>query len=578
MARELEMNDGVARAIEAAHRVFENPRAPSPYEPQGAAEIDAAVTALAERFRAGGGTLNEIIENARAAAEVLSDDPFQALSEIIQNADDAGASRVRVTLVDESLVISHDGRLLTLRDAHALAAPWLTTKRDDSAAVGRFGIGLMTLNALADSFEMYSGEYHVRFGAPTLDVVPARPVPLDLADHGDTVLYVRLRDPDRASERLLEWAARWDDAALLFLGSVRVVDFSADGETRSLALEWDPVSEDRQDLGGTSVLVRRRHASATDGRAWAVHDAEFPTPKDVKRAHKATEATTPVAVALALAGQVDGVLYAGLPVTAIDLPVRVNAQFDPIASRQGVASNVWNLALVPLVAELWGHAAVALFHVNTMAAWRVVPTDSDATAGSQVLAELQAALVAIARGSVADLAEVEVDGSLHWIGDLAHEAPELEGRLTDQEVARLAGLDAALPASARDSDGRWRLVLDDWRQAGNDIAVSVTTLDALHLLDDPDLAPDPRVGTCRHRSGSRSGGTACVSEVRHQVRRNPFRPTGVAVAGFSRHRAIWPRCRPRSRNSAPRLSPCGYVRRTDGLGLAGTTRVDLARR
>ena len=131
------------------------------------------LSGLADRFRAGGGTLNEIIENARAAAEVLSDDPFQALSEIIQNADDAGATRVAGDPAD-ALVVTHDGRPLILRDVHALAAPWLTTKRDDPTAVGRFGIGLMTLNALADTFEMHSGDYHVRFGAPTLEVVVSR--------------------------------------------------------------------------------------------------------------------------------------------------------------------------------------------------------------------------------------------------------------------------------------------------------------------------------------------------------------------------------------------------------------------
>ena len=224
MTADDETKDGVARAIEAARGIFDNPRLPSEYEPQGVAEVDAAIAALADCFRAGGGTLNEIIENARAGAEVLSDDPLQALSEVIQNADDAGASRVRISILDRALLIVHDGRPLTLRDAHALAAPWLTTKQGDSVAVGRFGIGLMTLNTLAESFEMHSGDYHVRFGAPTLEAIPARIVAKDLAGPNDTLLYVTLPNSDRTSEDLLAWADRLDDAALLFLRSVRVVD------------------------------------------------------------------------------------------------------------------------------------------------------------------------------------------------------------------------------------------------------------------------------------------------------------------------------------------------------------------
>ncbi|MBW3549390.1 MAG: hypothetical protein KY442_00825, partial [Proteobacteria bacterium] len=78
-----------------------------------------------------------------------------------------------------------------------------------------------------------------------------------------------------------------------------------------------------------------------------------------------------------------------------------------------------NLALVPLVAQLWCHAVVELFRENTVAAWRAVPLDGDDQPGSEVLAKLQASILDIARGSVADLAEVELEGSPRWIGDLA---------------------------------------------------------------------------------------------------------------------------------------------------------------
>ncbi|HEU5004303.1 MAG TPA: hypothetical protein VFW71_16195 [Actinomycetota bacterium] len=478
----------MARAVEAAHQAFDDPRSKPPYEPRGLAEVEAAVSTLVERFQAGSGTLAEIIENARAAAKVLSEDPFQALSEVVQNADDVGATRVHFALVGDSLFVGHNGRPLTLRDVHALAAPWLTTKRDDAGALGRFGIGLMTLSALSDSFEMHSSDYHVRFGAPTLEVVAERAVPSDLASVGDTSLYLRLREADQATHLLMQWASRWDDTALLFLRSIRSVRFSAGDERLTLSLTWRDLGEEDGEFGGRALAIRRREAHSADGRSWVVHDAEFEAPGELQRAHKATLETTPVAVALSLSGEEQGMLYAGLPLTSVDLPLRVNAQFDPIASRQGVATNAWNLALIPLIANLWGHAIVQLFRERPALAWTSTPLGTENLQGSRVTAALQKALVSVARTYVADLVEVRVRDSWSWIGDLAYEDPELDGRLASEEVAQLAELDDALPASARDANGRWRLVLDDWRCNGNEIADSVSVLDALRLFEDPNLA------------------------------------------------------------------------------------------
>ena len=70
---------GLAR--EAARAIYRDPSAPVPYEPRGASECREAVTALSECFLAAGGTVAQIVANARAAAQVLSDDHLQGVSE-----------------------------------------------------------------------------------------------------------------------------------------------------------------------------------------------------------------------------------------------------------------------------------------------------------------------------------------------------------------------------------------------------------------------------------------------------------------------------------------------------------------
>jgi hypothetical protein len=485
--------NGIAQAVAAAHAVFDTPRAPLDYEPTGRDEAAAAVETLGQRFDGGGGTLTEIIENARAAAQILSGDRLQGLSEIVQNADDAEAVTVRFLLRDDELLIAHDGRPLVLKDVHALAAPWLTTKRDDASAVGRFGIGLMTLHALAETLEVHSGDYHIRFGDPSLTTIATPELPDGFAAGHETVLRLPLAHNALEPSALMDWASGWEDSGLLFLSHVSEVMFSAGSSCRTLRLTWEELGGTRWEGLNEVAAVRRRTATASDGRSWIVHAAEIPSPRGLHRAHKATHATTPVAVALGLVEEPEGVLYAGLPVVHVDLPIRASAQFDPIASRQGLADTKWNRALADLVADLWTHAVFDLFDIDPRRAWQVIPLSRDASTEVGVVAYLEQLLIERAHRVIAEELAFAVDGTEHWVGDLAVEVVELEGLLTPEEVAQLAGLAAAMPTAIRDDNDRWRVVLDDWRAAGVQLAPLVDVLRALALLSDESREPDRTV-------------------------------------------------------------------------------------
>ncbi|WP_420444155.1 hypothetical protein [Candidatus Poriferisodalis sp.] len=64
------------------------------------------------------------------------------------------------------------------------------------------------------------------------------------------------------------------------------------------------------------------------------------------------------------------------------------------------------------------------------------------------------------------------------------EAQPLEGIVQEAEIAELAGLSATLPADVRDPAGRWRSVLDDWRNHGSDLPEEVSVEQALGLVGD----------------------------------------------------------------------------------------------
>src|SRR6266516_5673230 len=104
-------------ATEAADLLFEaeNGKVAGPYvEPDGLDEARAAVDRLGQRFAQLPGAIRNALDAAGRSADLLSGDPLQGLSEIVQNADDVHATEVRFFLTDDALMVAHDGDPVTL--------------------------------------------------------------------------------------------------------------------------------------------------------------------------------------------------------------------------------------------------------------------------------------------------------------------------------------------------------------------------------------------------------------------------------------------------------------------------------
>ena len=223
-----------------------------------------------------------------------------------------------------------------------------------------------------------------------------------------------------------------------------------------------------------------------------VYRAEFPTPQGVERAHKATEPTTPVAIALPLHEVEGGKIHAGLPVAATRMAVFANAQFDPTTSRQEFPDNEWNKALVPIVAELWSAAVLDAFDRDPKSAWQAIPIGEvpEDELHAPIIRRLEREVIASARKRVAANLALPVAGQGRTpLGELAVEDKPLARVLTPEETAGLARLEATLPAETRDARGKWRAVLEDWRAAGVDLPEPVSVEQALALLEDEARAP-----------------------------------------------------------------------------------------
>ena len=497
---EIEYTGRIALAEEAAKALFYtgDSSAATVYEPLNSEEANAAVRQLAQSFADLPGTIARVLDAARDTGDLLSDDRFQGLAEIVQNADDTEASRVRFLLRSNDLLVSHNGKPVRLRHVLGLATPWLSTKGDNAATIGRFGIGLMTLRSLSGTIEVHCHPYHVRLGEPTLSPIGPPSLPSRFQEAGWTTFRIPLATGTVSLEDIKEWFGKWDDGALLFLSHVsRLELLASDGtQIRELALSRFDEEEVEFDGDAAPITASRCRAEASDGRAWAIYSTDVQSPSGVRRARKATGLTTPLSVALPLSPVQSGRIYAALPVAPARAALFVSAQFDPLASRRGFADNEWNRALVPLVAEMWAHAVLDLFSRDPKLAWHTVPIEKT------LEGEAAGSLVHAIEEAVTDRARQWVATSLSFptpeqgdiiLSKLAVEAQSLEGILTDAETATLAELPATLPLGTRDSSGTWRKVLDDWRCAGADLPEPVSVELALDLIGDEARAVDQTI-------------------------------------------------------------------------------------
>ena len=79
--------------------------------------------------------------------------------EILQNAEDAGATHVKFHLERERLVIYHNGRPFDEKDIEGVCGIANGTK-EDGTRIGHFGIGFKSVYCYTEKPHIYSGKYH----------------------------------------------------------------------------------------------------------------------------------------------------------------------------------------------------------------------------------------------------------------------------------------------------------------------------------------------------------------------------------------------------------------------------------
>lgn len=166
--------------------------------------------------------------------------PRHVLSELLQNADDAGATEASVRIVNQSLIFKHNGEDFT-KEHFASICRFAYSNKRDLHTIGFRGIGFKSTFSLGDTVELYT---------PTLSVAFQRhrftePQWVDLPDRDIDNTQVRVAITDKHRQReveknLQEWLK--NPVSLLFFKHIRRLRIG-DQEVYWDRLGAGPVSE-----------------------------------------------------------------------------------------------------------------------------------------------------------------------------------------------------------------------------------------------------------------------------------------------------------------------------------------------
>ena len=142
----------------------------------------------------------------------LYSDRTHFIFELIQNAEDAGATRIDFDVHDDRLEVRHDGRPFTEADVRGICG--VASSGKDLTSIGKFGIGFKAVYAYTTSPRVYSGDEAFRIENYV------RPHAIDPLGNDDTLFVFPLDNPADAAE--IRAAIRaLDPDAFLFLKNIK---------------------------------------------------------------------------------------------------------------------------------------------------------------------------------------------------------------------------------------------------------------------------------------------------------------------------------------------------------------------
>ena len=156
----------------------------------------------------------------------LYTDRTHFIFELLQNAEDAGASQIRFRLFEGRLEVNHDGRLFNEADVRGVCGVGEGTKSEDLTQIGKFGIGFKSVYAYSSTPEIHSGDENF---AIEDYVRPSCREPRNLENPWSTLFVLPFNvegvDPETACQEIGERLRNLSARTLLFLRSIKEIRY-----------------------------------------------------------------------------------------------------------------------------------------------------------------------------------------------------------------------------------------------------------------------------------------------------------------------------------------------------------------
>jgi hypothetical protein len=443
--------------------------------------------------------VDEMFESGEMLAQQIHSKASRGLQEAVQNAQDQAATTIRFGFRKRSgtseLLIAHNGHPVEVHDVVSMAYPLLSGSRADPEKIGRFGVGLKTLNQLADSLSVHCPPL------PGFEITGARVRRTKDAraitgfwnpEQRETLFVLRLREESFDQQFFADWMREWNASSLVFLSSLHNVVL-VNLSTKKTLVEHELSTRHDDvvglDFGRATEASRTVLSDTKSGRSWTRYTVRYPLPKKLKATHKAIAET--VSLSLAVPERTDTTrFYTGLPLDEpCDLPFSVNAPFDPNVERTQVRDhNALNEWLIARLGDLAIAVCLRRFSEKPSSGWTVVPLRSESAGrpASWLRHQADAMVERIREGVGRKQWFTHSDGTWLSLEDFVVEPEELDGLLVEDDIERLYDETAyswmpsrrAVPRRWRGKGKRWREVLADL-----DGAVALDVADALTILD-----------------------------------------------------------------------------------------------
>jgi len=151
--------------------------------------------------------------------------------ELLQNAEDAGATEVSFTLTPDRLVCEHDGRVFTLEDVKSITGLHDSTKAQAEDKIGKFGVGFKSVFVYTAAPSIHSGDFAFRI----VQLILPDPIAPAASLAGRTRFEFPFDNPKKPkADAYAEIAAglkELDEKTLLFLTSLQSVKWRIGAET-----------------------------------------------------------------------------------------------------------------------------------------------------------------------------------------------------------------------------------------------------------------------------------------------------------------------------------------------------------